>query len=115
MTNPAYGPCEQKFFTSIEVYSGHYVSANLTQGTPLLLYNPSLIYTCPTAGNYKVTLGPHQSTNETSTVAGFWTGSRQSYTFQAFYSGTYTMAVSDAWGQNVLIYFIVAEGCCAAG
>jgi hypothetical protein len=49
LDNPVYGPCAQAFATGAHVYSGRYSSANVSQASQLLLYNPSLIYTCPAA------------------------------------------------------------------
>jgi len=108
LTNPAYGPCEQSFITYVDVYYGHYASSNLSGAKPLLLYDPSGLYACPTAGFYRYTFTPGQPVNETSVVGGYWTGSGQSYAFQPFQQGDYTVVVSDAWGQRVYGYFAVA-------
>lgn len=123
MTNPAYGPCEQRFATGVDVYQGDYTAANLTQGTELLLYNPVLIYTCPEVFTFQYSFAPNSDNatvegipggrvtagpvSETSTIAGYWTGSGQNYTFHAFPVGNYTLVVFDAWGQTAIAHFAV--------
>jgi hypothetical protein len=120
MANPAYGPCQQRFATGVDVYQGDYSAANLTQGTELLLYNPVLIYTCPEVFTFQYSFAPNsdnatveqipggQTTtgpvSEMSTLAGYWTGSGQNYTFPV---GNYTLVVFDAWGQTAVGHFAV--------
>lgn len=123
LANPAYGPCQQGFATSIRIYSGNYsyteLFNNRSQPMPLLLYNPSLIYTCPEVFNFRYTFNPKsaiatiQPGNETkvvresSVVGGYWTSSGQTYTFHDFQPGKYTVVVYDAWGQQLIGYFQV--------
>jgi len=128
MVNHANGPCAQGQVTAIDVYSGSYSYVELfnngSQPTPLLLYNPSLIYLCP-AGftfNYlfqpngstatvRAYLGGHQAMNnqtktveETSVVSGYWTQSGSAYSFHHFAAGTYTLIVYDYWGNTIIAY-----------
>jgi hypothetical protein len=129
MTNPAYGPCAQGFATKIVVYLGNYTYLQLfnnrSNPTPLLLYNPTLIYSCPAVFTFTYTFNPKssvatiqpfiggfQSKNETravrenSVVGGYWTASGQTYTFHKFQPGVYTVVIFDAWGnQKVIGYF----------
>jgi hypothetical protein len=121
MTNPAYGPCQQDFATGIHVYEGSYTSANISK---LLLYNPSLIYTCPEVFTFHYYFSPESDVatvhttgapgnttgpiSEASTVNGYWTGSGQNYAFQPFPLGTYTIEVFDAWGQTTIGHFQVS-------
>jgi len=125
ITNPAYGPCQQAFFTSINVYSGNYsydqLFNNRSNPYPLLLYNPSLVYTCPRAYDFTyvyyadsaIATMRSQGGNETkvfretSVVGGYWTGSGQDYTFHSFPPGDYTVVVYDAWAQKLIGYFHV--------
>ncbi len=119
ITNPVYGPCEQEFATGVEVYQGDYTAGNSNAtGARLFLYNPSLIYTCPTVSSYQYAFSPNSdiasragaicSVSETSVLAGYWTGSGQSYAFQAFLPGIYTVEVFDAWGQVAVGHFQVS-------
>jgi len=117
MTNPAYGPCEQTFATGVDVYLGNYTMADLSQGKALLLYDPSLPYTCPTVTHYQYSFSPNSdvatsrgSTGpvvETSVLSGYYTGSGQSYAFNQFPPGVYTVKVFDAWGQAAIGHFEV--------
>ncbi len=132
MSNPAYGPCEQDFASSVRVYSGNYsyveLFNNRTQPTPLLLYNPSLVYTCPAVFAFSYAFHPMSATatvqaflggmesgknqtrlvKEVSVVGGYWTGAGQTYAFHAFQAGDYTVVVYDAWGHQLIGYFRVA-------
>ncbi|MGD0330922.1 MAG: hypothetical protein ABSB40_10895 [Nitrososphaeria archaeon] len=46
--------------------------------------------------------------NETSILAGYWTGSGQDYVFHTFPTGIYTVVVFDAWGQEAIGYFQIS-------
>jgi hypothetical protein len=115
MTNPAYGPCEQAFATGVLVYQGNYTLANLPQGAGLLLFDPSLDYTCPTVTHYQYSFSPNSdvatrlgSTGpvvETSVLSGFYAGSGQRYILNQFPPGYYTVKVFDAWGQAAIGHF----------
>lgn len=123
MTNPAYGPCQQDFTTGIYAYEGSYTSANISSAKGLLLYNPSLIYTCPEVFTFHYSFSPESDVatvqtvgapgnttgpiSEVSIVSGYWMGSGQNYTFQFFPPGTYTIEVFDAWGQTTIGHFQV--------
>ncbi len=129
MVNPTYGPCQQGFATRISVYSGNYTYLELfnnrSNPTPLLLYNPSLIYTCPAVFNFQYTFEPNSAVatinsslggyhridtrlvNETSVVAGYWVQTPIGYQFKRFPIGVYTVVASDAWGDKAIGYFQV--------
>ncbi|MDG7015991.1 MAG: hypothetical protein JRM82_01295, partial [Nitrososphaerota archaeon] len=128
MTNPADGPCQQGLATGVKVYQGNYTVANVSQATELLLYNPSLTYTCPAVFTFHYSFSPNSDIatmqsvlggsqvgknttgpiKESSVLSGYWSGSGQSYTFSVFPPGDYTMVVFDAWGQTVVDRFQVA-------
>ena len=128
--NPAYGPCQQAFATGVEVYSGNYTNLELFNNgstpTPLLLYNPTLIYTCPAVFGFQYDFEPdsamatvnsslagnHYRTetrlvNETSVVAGYWVQTPSGYQFQKFPVGQYTVVAFDAWGHRAVGHFQV--------
>jgi hypothetical protein len=118
MANPASGPCELGFLTGVRVYQGQYTMANLSNGTELLLYNPSLPWICPTLVSYQYSFAPNsdlvtrqnlaRQVNESSILAGYWTGSGQRYAFQPFLPGICTVEVFDAWGQHAVGHFQVS-------
>ena len=127
MTNPADGPCQQGLATGVKVYQGGYSAANLSKAAELLLYNPSLIYTCPEVFTFQYSFAPNSDVatvqaslsgnqvgknttgpvDETSVLSGYWTGSGQNYTFDSFPQGNYTLVVFDAWGQEAIGHFQV--------
>ncbi len=124
--NPAYGPCQQGFATGVRVYMGHYSLSNLSQAKELLLYDPSSQYRCPAFFTFQYTFSPNSAmatvqatlggyqqngsrlVSETSVVSGYWVGSGQSYIFQRFPAGEYSVLVFDAWGDEAVGYFQVA-------
>jgi len=127
IVNPSEGPCAQNQATAAEVYSGHYTFANISNATPLLLYNASQVYLCPAQFHFTYTFLPNSDNatvvtlppfslptvseivNETSILSGYWTKSgNSSYTFQDFGPGQYSVLVMDAWGQEVICYFRVS-------
>ena len=133
MTNPADGPCEQELATGVNVYSGNYSYSELfnngSRPTPLLLYDPLLIY-CPALPplNFSYSFHPDsdiatiqafnggsplfsetEAIKEPSVVTGYWAGSSESnISFYYFPAGKYTVVVFDAWGQEVMGYFVVS-------
>ncbi|HEV2390136.1 MAG TPA: hypothetical protein VGS04_05355 [Nitrososphaerales archaeon] len=128
MGNPAFGPCQQRLATAVNVYSGNYsygaLFNNRSQPARLLLYDPSLAYTCPEVFSFNYSFSPNSDialvqpdgpkgtagpVNETSVLTGYWTGSGQNYTYKEFPPGTYTIVVFAAWGQKVIGYFRVTS------
>jgi len=126
IVNPAYGPCAQNQATSIDVYSGHYTFSNISEGAPLLLYNASQLFLCPAQFHFTYSFNPNSDNativtlppfslptvskivNETSIVSGYWTKSGNSYAFQHFDPGQYSVLVTDAWSQETICYFQVS-------
>jgi hypothetical protein len=126
IVNPSQGPCAQNQATAVNVYSGHYTFVNISHATPLLLYNASQDYLCPAQFHFTytflansdnatvMTLPPFsfptiaEIVNETSTLSGYWTKSENSYAFQNFGPGQYTVLVMDAWSQETICYFQVS-------
>jgi len=116
MANPASGPCAQGFATGVEVFPYTSENSNATAGR-LFLYNPSLLWICPTLVSYQYSFSPNSDVatrqglqaqvSETSMLAGYWTGSGQNYVFQTFPPGNYTVDVFDAWGQHAIGHFQV--------
>lgn len=128
ITNPVFGPCQQRFATAVNVYSGNYSYGDLfnnrSQPARLLLYDPSLAYTCPEVFSFNYSFSPNSDialvqpngpkgtvgpVNETSVFSGYWTGSGQNYSYKEFPPGVYTIVVSAAWGQKVIGYFRVTS------
>ncbi len=128
MTNPAFGPCQQGFATGVHVYSGNYsyveIFNNRSQPAQLLLYDPSLAYTCPEVFTFSYSFSPQsdvavvqpsglkgasEPVNETSVLSGYWTGSGKNDTYKVFPPGIYTIVVYDAWGQKVVGYLQVTS------
>lgn len=128
--NPAYGPCQQAFATGVEVYSGNYTYLELfnngSRPAPLLLYDPSLIYTCPAVFDFQYAFQPDSAmatinsslaghfyrtdthlVSESSVVAGYWVGTPAGYQLQKFPQGQYTVMVFDAWGDRAIGHFQV--------
>ena len=67
--NPAYGSRDIGVATGVNVYNGRCMSAKTSQTSPLLLYNPGLIYTGPTASGVHCSLDPIEGTSETSVIS----------------------------------------------
>lgn len=130
ITNPAYGPCQQAFASGVEVYSGNLTYLvlfnNGSNPTPLLLYDPSLTYTCPAVFNFQYVFQPDSAmatinsslaghfyrtdtrlVNESSVVAGYWVETPTGYQLQKFPPGQYTVVVFDAWGDRAIGHFQV--------
>jgi len=126
IVNPSQGPCAQNQATAVTVYSGHYSFANISNASPLLLYNASLVFLCPAQFHFTYTFLPDSDNatvvtlppfslpavselvNETNILSGYWSKSAGTYAFQDFGPGQYTLLVSDAWGQEVVCYFQVS-------
>lgn len=126
-TNQYLGPCFfDEFPITYYIYTGHLVFSNLTFGTALLLYNPSISGMCIAAYNVSLTLQPHSDkatvynfnfpnsptgmifVNGTFNCSGFWMrGPGSGHSFNTFTPGQYTVLVNDTWGQQELEYFTV--------
>ena len=112
----------------LDVYPGHYTLGNLsTAPAPLMLYNASVVPSCPVAFVYRYTFQPESSTasveafSSNSTVdatyavslGGYWVnccspGPGPSYSYVKFQPGQYTVVVFDAWDQRAVESFIVS-------
>jgi hypothetical protein len=103
------------------IYAGHVTFSNLAFNTPLFLYNPSTIVTCPHSFNSTLAFQPNSDlatetrpnmtsflVNFTSIYHGYWVrGSGGGYSFASFTPGQYSVLVTDTWGQRELDYFVV--------
>jgi hypothetical protein len=125
--NDALGDCGADLFTSIEVYSGFFTAANVSNGTPLQLFKPDESLLCVPmqlvsfvhmANNFTIfpesriaVLNGNQVVilNETSVISGYWTGSGENYIYQSFPVGKYTALISDQWGQMVFFHFTIFQ------
>lgn len=105
LVDPLYGPCPLHVATGLYLYSGRLTAATISTESPLQLYNPSLIYTCPTENAQQYSLNPGGNITETSVISGYWTSFGQGYTHVGIPPGAYTVVVFDAWGQSIIGYF----------
>jgi hypothetical protein len=125
--NPTQGPCGRGVIpTGVQVYEGHYTFTNLTEGTPLMLYNASGgPHPCPAPYSNVFHFQPDSDkaivfylgtsidwvTNETIGLKGYWVQVPSSglprFALHEFAAGEYTVLVFDAWGQQQLEYFVV--------
>ncbi len=127
------GPCSQ-LPLGFALYEGNYQANNLSQGSPLNLFQPG-IYSCPAlfAVAYysfsplsdNITLySPQPSGSGSSTVptpmwtapdsfnqsfSGYWAGTSaaESGNFHAFTSGVFTLVGGDAYGQLTIVHFSI--------
>jgi hypothetical protein len=125
--NPTQAPCGLGIApTGIQIYGGHYTSANLTQGTPLMLYNASgPVPPCSAPYNSVYHFVPNSDkavvfylgtstdwvANETTALREYWTQVTSNglprFAPHEFAIGEYTVLVFDAWGQQQLEYFTI--------
>lgn len=114
---PSQEPCGVDQATAIDVYSGHYTFANISNSTPLFLWNASEVPLCPPpihftynflpdSDNATVMIFPpaavSEIVNETYTFSGYWarsgTSFPPSYSFQNFDAGQYTLSLLQMHG-----------------
>jgi hypothetical protein len=119
LENPSESPCELGSATAVDIYSGGYTFANLTGAAPLLQFNanvapPQCDNIAPAGSHPQYTFLSYgeNSTMDTNVFGGYYvynsTGPAfHRYVFQRFPSGTYTVVVFDAWGQQQLGHFTV--------
>lgn len=127
ISNPTQAPCGLGISpTGIRVYAGHYTFTNLSEASPLLLYDASQVFFCFRAYDSTYTFLPNSdearvsylgtsmvsTANETVTLSGYWTGGPLSgpssgYLHNGFDPGPYTVVVFDAWGQQLIEHFQV--------
>ena len=112
----------------LRVFAGHYIFANLSLTSPLLLYNASIIPPCPAPLSYALTFAPNSDQalsvirnwnysetltfNDTTVLSGYWincclSGPGASYILEPFPPGPYTVLAYDSWGQQEIAYFEV--------
>jgi hypothetical protein len=125
ITNHANGPCGSGAI-AVTAYSGHYTFSNVSNATPLILFNASLAISCfatfrgsytfsPNSDNatihyvFPASLNFSKSVNLNENLSGYWIreGNGTLFNFQSFLPGTYSAVVSDAWGQELMCYFRV--------
>jgi hypothetical protein len=121
------GPCGTEGANyGIAVYRGYYTSADVSNATPLILYNPYVVVQCPPplifpTYNFKplsdiVTIFISYPTKSSLTfemnteiqIEGYWTSSPTA-TLTNFTPGVYTIAGGDEWGTLVILHFTVTE------
>ncbi len=105
LADPLYGPCPLDVATGLYLYSGKLTAATISTSSPLQLYDPSLVYTCPTENTQQYTLNPGGNITETSVISGYWADFGQGYTHVGLTPGVYTVVVFDAWSQSIIGYF----------
>lgn len=111
----------------ISFLQGYYDTKSVVTISPLRLFDPNAIYTCPPtlaavsydfqpwsdiAAIYRGYGWEPESINMTAKVtsAGFWTGSRPTATFSNFTPGIYTIVGGDEWGALVVLHFTISSG-----
>jgi hypothetical protein len=126
-------PCSQLPLT-VGLFQGYYTEANLSEATPLQLYEPGL-YNCPeefqiSAWSFSptstdatlVSQQPFGSNNVTTLEAmwtqpatisiqlkGYWTGSNDTLVFHQFTPGVYTAVAENEWGGMQMISFNISS------
>jgi len=119
-------PCGRLYYPfGISILQGYYDSENVTGVTPLELFDPNVVYTCPaivaavsydfqpwsaSAAIYTSYELMPWSVNMTTRVTsqGFWTGSYPNATFSNFTPGIYTVVAGDEWGSLVVLHFTIS-------
>jgi len=120
------GPCRTVYPFGISILKGYYDAKSAGDITPLQLFDPNAMYSCPAilagvyydfdfqpwsdiATVYLDNFEPY-SINMTATVTstGFWTGSRPNATLSDFTPGIYTIVGGDEWGALVILHFTVS-------
>jgi len=110
------------------VYMGNYELNNYTLGEPLALNPPNVQMNCSLANqptyylfdpdsslasispesNFPSTPSKSMVISESNSMAGYWTGTKNSPLFNYFLPGVYTIVAVDEWGQVVLLHFDVS-------
>jgi hypothetical protein len=111
----------------IAVFQGDYTSSNLSNATPLSLYDYSVIIPClgpmpsaaydfkPSSDIATVLSSASSFPNSTYAVnfelteSGYWTGVSPGVTKHDFAPGVYTVVAGDEWGALVVLHFTVSQ------
>ncbi len=121
--NQYLAPCPiSEMPTTYYVYVGHLSFSNLTQYSPLLLYDASIVPLCFVSYNSTLVFQPNSDRaavhsflgtntfriNFTNYYNGYWMrGPGNGYSHTNFTPGEYTVLLNDTWGQRELHYFTV--------
>lgn len=108
LVDPFFGPCPLDVATGLNLYSGALPAAAIPTASPLPLYNPDNVYSCPTENTQEYSLSPGGGITETSVISGYWANSSQGYVHTYISAGVYTVDVFDAWNQSIVGYFYAA-------
>jgi hypothetical protein len=126
INDPSEAWCPFSSPTAVTLHLGYYTFANLTGAVYLLQYNGANEGACSTPPFIAYTFLPNSdeailqtippdklraptAINSTTSLSGYFGNlAGETLAFQAFTPGTYTVLVSDAWGQEKLCYFTVA-------
>jgi hypothetical protein len=126
------GPCDNGpggfgYPYGIAIFQGNYTSLELSNATPLALYDYSLPPPCPgpmpsTAFDFKplsdvATIISGSSSFPDSIVGmntqlaatGYWTGVSPDVSKHSFAPGVYTVVAGDEWGTLVVVHFTVTN------
>ena len=123
IVNHADGPCGSGAI-AVTAYSGHYTFSNVSNATPLILFNASLAISCFASFRGSYTFSPNSDNatihyvfpaspnfsklvNLNENLSGYWVreGNGTLFNFQPFLPGPYSVVVSDAWGQDSCAIF----------
>jgi len=122
----SFGPCGAPGHVAFGIFQGYYDQSNYTNANSLLLYNPSVTYSCTTFafGIFTYSFQPHsdvaellnssgvpvfnESISTGGLIAGYW---QEGGTYQVFPAGNYTIMAADEWGQVAFLHFTVTPNC----
>jgi len=117
-------PCGTNGFPfGVAIFQGDYTYTDISNATPLVIYDPSKLYPCPfvpaiTAYDFVPfsDLAAENIDNEPATFAMnqsvtttyYWTGSAKNVTQHNFEPGIYSVVAGDEWGNMVVLHFMVS-------
>jgi hypothetical protein len=131
------GPCGTLNYPfGVAIFQGYYSSADVSEATPLMLYDPSAGYFCPMILS-EITAYVFQPSSDTAaifgscdpnpcfttkintevTATGYWTGGPSptltNFTpgpgvYTNFTPGVYTIVAGDEWGTLAVLHFVVS-------
>lgn len=125
----SFEPCIPRPY-GIAVFDGYYTEQNMTDGRPLLIFNP--VAMCPSINSTKIYVFEPESTNATAStcsdsnlpyctysqdmqdkisISGTWEGDN----LQPFKAGVYTLVGGDEWGHLAIQHFAVTNSTIFAG
>jgi hypothetical protein len=117
-------PCEDWYPFKVNIFQGYYSSANVSTATPLMLYDPTVIFNCglelmitsygfqPSSDIAAMFYDTEQRSYETAemkaefNITGYWTDAGN---LTNFTPGVYTVVARDEWGASTVLHFVVSK------